>query len=48
MARKAERRKKRPPRSFKYAELWDEPGIGAEPDLEKMKPYILDSFTLSR
>ena len=40
--------KKRPPRSFQYAELWDEPGIGAEPDLEKMKPYILDSFTLSR
>ena len=35
-----------PARSFRYVELWDEPGIGAEPNLEEAKPYILDQFAI--
>lgn len=37
---------KRPPRSFQYVELWDEPGLGAEPNLEEASKYVLDKFEI--
>ena len=37
---------KHPPRSFRYVELWDEPGLGAEPNLEEMSKYVLDKFEI--
>ena len=37
---------KRPPRSFQFVDLWDEPGLGAEPDLEEASKYILDKFEI--
>ncbi len=39
--------KKRPPRTFQFAELWDEPGIGVEPNLEEMSKYVLDKFEIN-
>lgn len=33
-----------PPRPYRAVELWDEPGVGADPDLEGLAPYILDKF----
>ncbi|MDO5309619.1 MAG: enolase C-terminal domain-like protein [Planctomycetia bacterium] len=39
---------KRPDRDFRFIELWDEPGIGVEPNLEELKPYILDQFEIKR
>ena len=40
--------KGRPARSFRYVELWDEPGLGAEPNLEEMSKYVLDKFEIVR
>ena len=37
-----------PPRPYRAVELWDEPGIGADPDLEGLAPYILDKFEWTR
>lgn len=39
--------KKRPPRSFRFVELWDEPGLGAEPNLEEASKYVLDKFEIN-
>ena len=39
--------KKRPPRSFQFVELWDEPGLGAEPNLEEASKYVLDKFEIN-
>ncbi len=41
-------KKSRPPRSFRYVELWDEPGLGAEPNLEETSKYVLDKFEFKR
>ena len=40
--------KNRPARSFRCVELWDEPGIGAEPDLEEMKKFAINQFEYYR
>ena len=37
-----------PPRPHRAVELWDEPGIGVDPDLEGLAPYILDKFEWTR
>ena len=37
-------KKGRSARNFRYVELWDEPGIGAEPNLEEMSKYVVDKF----
>lgn len=36
--------KKRPPRPYRFVELWDEPGIGVEPDLDALADCVLDKF----
>lgn len=36
--------KKQPPRNFRFVELWDEPGIGVEPDLDALGDCVLDRF----
>ncbi|MBQ9874632.1 MAG: hypothetical protein IJM30_09215 [Thermoguttaceae bacterium] len=41
-------KKGRPARNFRYVELWDEPGLGAEPDLEELKKFAVDQFQFVR
>jgi len=38
--------KERPPRSARFVELWDEPGIGAEPQLDDFQSLVLDQFEI--
>ena len=40
--------KGKPARNFRYVELWDEPGIGVEPNIEEMAKYTLDKFVWTR
>lgn len=44
----ADPEKKEPERTFRAVELWDEPGIGAEPNLEELAKYTLDRFEIVR
>ena len=48
MEEPGDEKKSRPPRSFRYVELWDEPGLGAEPNLEEASKYVLDKFEFKR
>jgi len=43
-----EEAKGKTPKNFRYVELWDEPGIGVEPNLEEMAKYTLDKFEWKR
>ncbi len=41
-------KKNRPARDFRCVELWDEPGIGAEPNLDEMSKHVVDKFEYVR
>lgn len=41
-------KKGRPAREYQHVELWDEPGLGAEPDLKELEKYIVDKFAYAR
>ena len=42
----ADEEKGRPPRSFRYVDLWDEPGLGVDPSEEVLAKYTLDKFEI--
>lgn len=41
-------KKGRPARNFRNIELWDEPGIGVEPNMEELAQYVVDKFEYVR
>lgn len=41
-------KKSKPARNFRYVELWDEPGIGAEPNMEELEKFVVDKFEYVR
>jgi len=38
--------KNKPARDYRFIELWDEPGIGVEPDMDVLNKYALDRFEI--